>query len=518
MSWEREVEELRKRRAAAAELGGAEAIAKHHARGRLTVRERIDALVDKGSFREQGGIAGVSETDADGNLIEFTPTNAVIGTAKIDGRPVVICGDDFTLRGGSYSPAGMQKAEYADRQAARLRVPNVRLLEAGGASVSGITGVRGRSGYDFVAGAHSNAALLETRATVPMVAAALGPVAGYPAGRLVAAHFALMTRETAQVLVGGPALVARATGETVDKHELGGADVHGRNGVVDNVAEDEADAFAQIRAFLSYLPSNVWEGPPVRECADPRDRAEPKLIALVPRQSRRAYKMRRIVEAVVDLGSFFELTPGYGRTQITGLARVAGHPVGVLANDPYVYGGSMTADGAQKLRRFVELCDTFHLPIVSLMDEPGFMIGTEAEKAGTIRYGMEAMFAVNQTSVPWFTVVVRKSFGVAAGLHLGPRGTVVAWPSAQSGSMPIESGIELAHGREIAEAADPDARRRELEAEYARAQSMFPRAEAFGVHDLIDPRETRALLCDWIDEIQPALALQRGPRAYTPRP
>jgi hypothetical protein len=304
----------------------------------------------------------------------------------------------------------------------------------------------------------------------------------------------------------------------VAKEDLGGADVHTRNGVVDNVAEDEADAFRQIRAFLSYLPSNVWEGPPVRECSDPRDRAEPKLIAIVPRESRRAYKMRRIVEAVVDVGTFFELTPGYGRTQITGLARVAGHPVGVLANDPYVYGGSMTADGAQKLRRFVELCDTFHLPIVSLMDEPGFMIGTEAEKAGTIRYGMEAMFAVNQSAVPWFTVVGAQELRRRRGPAPGPRGTVVAWPSAQSGSMPLESGIELAHGREIAEAADPDARRRELEAEYARAQSMFPRAEAFGVHDLIDPRETRAVLCDWIDQIQPALALQRGPRAYSPRP
>src|SRR5258705_8692034 len=353
----------------------------------------------------------------------------------------------------------MQKAEYADRSSARLRVPNVRLLEAGGASVSGITGVRGRSGYDFVAGAHSNAALLETRATVPMIAAALGPVAGYPAGRLVTAHFSLMTRDTAQVLVGGPALVARATGEEVDKQQLGGAEVHGRNGVVDNVAEDEADVFRQIRAFLSYLPSNVWEDPPVSACADPRDRAEPKLIAIVPRESRRAYKMRRIIEAVVDLGTFFELTPGYGRTQITGLARVAGHPVGVLANDPYIYGGSMTADGAQKLRRFVELCDTFHLPIVSLMDEPGFMIGTEAEKAGTIRYGMEAMFAVNQTSVPWFTVVVRKSFGVAAGRSPRARGTVGARPSAPSGSQAGGGGGGNAHRGAGAHAGDPAGRR-----------------------------------------------------------
>lgn len=518
MSWEREVEELRRRREAALELGGAEAVAKQHARGRGTVRERIDALVDEGSFRERGRIAGSSESGADGELLRFEPTNAVIGHAHIDGRPAVVCGDDFTLRGGAYSPAGMRKAEYADRLSARLRVPNVRLLEAGGASVGGVTGVEGRSGYDFVAGATSNLALLEARATVPMVAAALGPVAGYPAGRLVAAHFSLMTRESAQVLVGGPALVARATGEELDKQQLGGAEVHGRNGVVDNVAEDEADAFRQIRRFLSYLPSNVWEGPPLAECDDPRERAEEDLLSAVPREPRRAYKMRRIVEWIVDRDSFFELTPGYGRTQITGLARVGGHPVGVLANDSYVYGGSMTATGAQKLRRFVELCDNFHLPILSLVDEPGFMIGSAAEQAGTIRYGMEAMFAVNQSEVPWFSVIVRRSFGVAAGLHLGPRGHVVAWPSAQSGSLPVESGVAIAHGREIADAEDPEARRRELEAEYAAAQSIFPRAEDFGVHDLIDPRETRARVCDWLDEIQPVLALQRGPRCYTPRP
>jgi len=517
MSWEEEVEALLRRREAARALGGPEAVARQHERGRLTVRERIDALVDKESFREQGQIAGISEEGEDGELERFTPTNAVMGTARIDGRPAVVCGDDFTLRGGAYSPAGMQKAEYADRLSQRLRVPNVRLLEAGGASVGGVTGVKGRSGYDFVQGATSNTALLETRATVPMVAAALGPVAGYPAGRLVAAHFAIMTRD-AQVLVGGPALVERATGEALRKEELGGAEVHGASGVIDNLADDEADVWRQIRAFLSYLPSNVWEGPPVAECSDPRERAEEKLLSAVPRQSRRAYKMRRLVGWIVDTDSFFELTPGYGRSQITGLARLAGHPVGVLANDPVHQGGSMTADGAQKLRRFVELCDSFHLPIVSLMDEPGFMIGSEAERAGTIRYGMGAMFAVNQTQVPWFTVIVRKSFGVAAGLHLGPGGTVVAWPSAQSGSLPVESGVALAHGREIAESDDPEARRRELEEHYAAAQSIFPRAEDFGVHDLIDPRETRGRLCDWIDEIQPALALQRGPRHYSARP
>lgn len=517
MSWDEEVRELERLRALAAQQGGAEAVAKQHARGRQSVRERIDALVDKGSFREQGGLAGAASRDAAGELTGFTPANAVIGTARIDGRPVVVCGDDFTVRGGAYSAAGMKKAEYADRLAVARRVPSVRLLEAGGASVSGISGVRGRSGYDFVVGATSSLALVEARASVPLVAAALGPVAGFAAARLCAAHFSLMTR-SAQVLVGGPALVARATGEEVSKEELGGPEIHGKSGVVDNVAEDEVDVWRQIRCFLSYLPSNVWEGAPVAACDDPRERREASLLELVPRDARKPYKMRRLIEALVDRESFFELTPGYGRTQITGLARANGHPVGVLANDPYVYAGSMTADGAQKLRRFVELCDQFHLPILSLMDEPGFMIGTQAEQQATIRHGLAALFAVQQTVVPWFTVIVRRSFGVAAGCHLGPGGLVLAWPSAQSGALPLESGVELAYGKEIAAAADPEARRRELEAEYAAAQSIFPRAEDFGVHDLIDPRETRPRLCDWIDEIGPALALLRGPRAYTPRP
>jgi acetyl-CoA carboxylase carboxyltransferase component len=194
--------------------------------------------------------------------------------------------------------------------------------------------------------------------------------------------------------------------------------------------------------------------------------------------------------------------------------------VGVLANDPFHEGGAMTAAGARKVRRFVELCDTFHLPVVSFVDEPGFMIGAEAERAATIRHGMEAMFAVLQTSVPWAAVVVRKAFGVAAGIHLGSEATVAAWPSAQAGALPVESGVALAYRREIEAAPNPEARQRELEDELAAAQSIFPRAEDFGVHDLIDPRETRPWLCGWLDEIQPrlALAVRAGPPAYAPRP
>jgi acetyl-CoA carboxylase carboxyltransferase component len=294
--------------------------------------------------------------------------------------------------------------------------------------------------------------------------------------------------------------------------------VHERSGVIDNVAANEADALAQARRFLSYLPSNVFELPPVAACDDPATRQDEALLSIVPRNRRRAYRMRRVIEKIVDLDSFFEKTALYGRDQITGLARLKGHPVGVIANDCHHAGGSMSAQGAQKIRRFVELCDAFHLPIVSFVDEPGFMIGPEAERAATIRYGMQAMFAVLQTRVPWMAVIVRKAFGVAAGIHLGPDATVVAWPSAESGAMPVEGGVALAYRREIAESPDPPARRRQLEDELAAAQSMFPRAEDFGVHDLIDPRRTRPVLCAWIDQIAAQLRVDDAPRRYTVRP
>jgi acetyl-CoA carboxylase carboxyltransferase component len=518
MSWKPEVDEAERRRELARGHGGPEAVARQHAKGRLTVRERIEALVDAGTFQEYGGMAGEAELDAEGRARAFTPANVVAGVARIDGMPCVVGGDDFTIRGAAYSAVGIKKGQYADELAVRRRIPLVRLLEGGGASIAGATGVRGRSGYDMTAPSPLNLLCVEALASVPVVCAALGPVAGFPAARLVASHFSLMTRETAQVLTGGPALVERALHQKLSKEELGGSRVHAKSGVVDNVVADEAEAFRQVRAFLGYLPPNVWEGPPVRACDDPPEREEEELLGIVPRERRRAYKVRRVIELVVDRGSFFELTTGYAREQVTGLARANGFPLGVLANDCRFAGGSMTAEGAQKVRRFIDLCDTFHLPILSLVDEPGFMIGPDAERAGTIRYGMQALFAASQSEVPWLAILLRKAFGVAAGIHLGRFATVVAWPSAEAGALPVEGGVALAFGREIAAAPDPEARRRELEEELARAQSILPRAEDFGIHDLVDPRRTRALLCRWVEEIQTQLRGLRGPRGRTLRP
>ena len=518
MSWKREIDGIEQRRRQAAELGGSEAVAKQHELGRLTIRERIDAVVDDGSFQEQGPIAGDSEVGEDGELVSFTPANYVLGLARIDGRPCVVGGEDFTQRGGSPSPAGLRKSVYAEELACRYRLPLVRFLQGGGGSVAGTRGKGQRTSGDPAYAPHRFSSIAQAMATAPVVSAAVGAVAGFPAARLVASHLTLMTRHTAQVLVAGPAVVERALGETRSKEELGSARVHERSGVVDNVVEDEREAFDVIRAFLSYLPTHVGELPPRPECADDRGRTEEELLSIVPRNRRRIYDMRRIVALVFDRGSFFEMTAGYGRSQITGLARLNGQAVGVWANDTRYYAGAMTADGARKVRRFVDLCDTFHLPVVSLVDEPGFMLGSEAEKAGTIRYGTEALFAVVQSTVPWASVIVRKTYGVAAAAHFGPEAYVLLWPSAEGGALPIEGGVAVAFRREIAAAPDPDARRRELEEAFAAGRSPFPRAEAFGVHDLIDPRRTRSALCNWIDWIQPRLREHVGPRSHSIRP
>ncbi len=518
MSWKREVDGIEQRRRRAAELGGSEAVAKQHELGRLTIRERIDAVVDDGSFQEQGPIAGDSEVGEDGELVSFTPANYVLGLARIDGRPCVVGGEDFTQRGGSPSPAGLRKSVYAEELACRYRLPLVRFLQGGGGSVAGTRGKGARTSGDPAYASHRFSSIARAMATAPVVSAAVGAVAGFPAARLVASHLALMTRHTAQVLIAGPAVVERALGETLSKEELGGARVHERSGVVDNVVEDEREAFDAIRTFLSYLPTHVGELPPQVECADDRGRTEEELLSIVPRNRRRIYDMRRIVALVFDRGSFFEMTAGYGRSQITGLARLNGQAVGVWANDTRYTAGAMTANGARKVRRFVDLCDTFHLPVVSLVDEPGFMLGSEAEKAGTIRYGTVALFAVVQSRVPWASVIVRKTYGVAAAAHFGPEAYVLLWPSAEGGALPIEGGVAVAFRREIEAAPDPEARRRELEDTFAAARSPFPRAEAFAVHDLIDPRQTRRALCDWIDWAQPGLRHQLGPRGHAIRP
>ncbi|MDX6648209.1 MAG: hypothetical protein QOJ97_160 [Solirubrobacteraceae bacterium] len=520
MSWEPELEELRRREELARRMGGEERVERQRASGRLNVRERVDRLLDAGSFHETGALAGSATYGADGELQDFLPANCVVGTGRIAGRRAALQADDFTVRGGAADAAIWQKMVWAERAAHDLRIPLVRLVDGtgGGGSVKTLETM----GFSYVPPLPGFELVVENLNVVPVVAAALGPTAGLGAARVVTSHFSTIVRGTAQLFVAGPPVVAAAMGESPDKEALGGARAQTRAGAVDNEAADEDDAFDQLRRFLSYLPDSVWDAPPVLDATDPADRREESLLSIVPRDRRRPYKMRAILDAVLDRGSVFELGRQYGRSSITALARLDGRPVGVLASDTEHYGGGLTGAASDKLARFVDVCDQFHLPVVNFVDQPGFVIGTEAERAGTIRRGTRALYAVHQATVPWVSVLVRKVFGIAgAGHGDGSRLNLrYAWPSGDWGSLPVEGGIEAAYRRELEAAEDPVTLREEIRERLDAVRSPFRTAERFSVEDIVDPRDTRPLLCDWAARAHELVRheLPAGPKARGLRP
>ncbi len=521
MSWEPELEELRRREELARRLGGEERVARQHASGRLTVRERIERLFDAGSFHETGALAGRGSYDEHGELSDFVPANTVVGQGRLDGRRAAVQGDDFTIRGGAADAAIWEKAVYAERLAHDLRIPLVRLVDGtgGGGSVKTLE----QMGFSYVPPLPGFDLVVRNLSVVPVVAAALGPAAGLGAARVVCSHFSVIVEGTAQLFVAGPPVVAMAgMGEAPDKEELGGARLQARAGGVDNVAQDEDDALDQLRRYLAYLPANVWEAPPVAPASDPAERREEELVSIVPRDPRRPYKMRAILGHVLDRGSIFELGAAFGRPTITCLARLGGRPVGVLASDPDHYGGGVTGDAADKTARFVDVCDQFHLPVVNFVDVPGFVIGSAAERAGTIRRGARGLFSVMQASVPWVSILVRKVYGVAgAGHGDGSRLNLrFAWPSGNWGSLPVAGGLEAAYRRELEAADDPAALRAEIAARLEAVTSPFRTAERFSVEEIIDPRDTRPILCDWAERAHELVRheLHAGPKARGLRP
>ncbi|MGB3864262.1 MAG: carboxyl transferase domain-containing protein [Xanthobacteraceae bacterium] len=496
-------------------MGGEDKVKRQHDNGRLTVRERINALLDTGSFREVGAIAGKSTYGENGKVINFQPANFVMGRGRIDGRPVVVGGDDFTVRGGAGDAAIGSKQVHAEQMANELQLPIVRLIDGtgGGGSVRSLetdrrTYVPYMQGWDQV---------ILNLATVPVVGLGLGPVAGLGSARLVTSHYSVMVREISQMFIAGPPLVAR-TGEVISKEDLGGADIHARAGAIDDVVDSEEEAFARTRGFLSYLPSSIYELPPRVASSDPVDRREEWLIEAVPRERRKVYDMRKIIRSVVDKDSFFEIGRKYGGSSITALARLDGWPVAIRASDPHFYGGGWTADSSMKVIRFLDMAQTFHLPVIDLTDIPGFLIGSEAEKAGTIRHGSRALAAVYQATVPWCSVLIRRAFGVAGAAHSNHTRLHYryAWPSGNWGSLPIEGGVEAAYRADLEAADDPEALKQEIEARLNALSSPFRTAEAFLVEEIIDPRDTRPLLCEFANLAAPLR--QTGPVMVSMRP
>ena len=514
--WRKELDELEKRRTIAYRLGGEENIAKQHAHGKMTVRERINLLCDRETFLERGILAGVSTYDEDEphRLKAVVPCPFVMGIGKIDGRRVAVHGDDFTIKGASVGRMYKNKGAYFVKMARSLKLPMVRLVEGAGGSIKEILEI----GYTELPSSGDECAQdrVDVMSEVPVVSAGFGSVAGLGALYMVQSHFSVMVRNMCQVFVGGPPLVKSAFGEDLTKEELGGYLLHTRHtGVVDNDAVDECDALDQVKRFLSYLPSHVWEMPRRDHAGgDDRDRRETDLASIIPRNTRQPYDMRKLLCMVVDRDSIFEIGKYQGRSQITALARLNGHPVGVLANDPNFLGGSFNYDVAEKFQRFIDMCDTFHLPIVNFVDQPGFTIGGQSEHQGTIRKGVRASFAIIQATIPIAVIYVRKCFGVAggaqkSGLRLSWR---YAWPSAVWGNIPVEGGVYAAHRREIEAADDPDACLETLQDAYRAVASPFRTAETFGIEDIIDPVETRPLLCEWVEMAYQMESSNLGPK------
>jgi len=525
-------------------------VIRQRSRGKLTCRERIDLLLDKGSFREVGSLAGFVNYDGGGGVSDFTPANHVGGWGTIARRTSIVCADDFTSRGGHADGAVGQKSRYLDQLSLEFRCPSIRLLDgsSGGGSVAAmvpqqqregestakessgaITAGRPRvagSGGSFLPGHLGSSMYAEQLSTVPVVNVLLGSVVGIGAAKAVLGHFSVMVKDVAQLFVAGPPIVSHAMGYEITKEDLGGWHIHCRNGSVDNLAENEEDAFAQTKRFLSYLPSSVFEVPPVLppDPSDPPDRRDEELFTIVPRKRTTTFDMRRAIRLMADKGSFFEIGPLWGTDQITGFVRFNGYPMGVIASDSrHVNGGALTADGCDKLRRHLDVCDVFHLPLLNLNDNPGFAVGLEHEVAGTIRKGGEWMIAFAQTTMPIFTVIMRRSFGVAGNNFASPRAgssARVVWPAADVGGIPPEGGIEAAYKRQLAEAKDPAALRAEINARIESARGPMGPLNKFQMEEMIDPRETRKLVCEWLENAwrvvsQPARLV---PRALQFRP
>ncbi|MEE9254978.1 MAG: carboxyl transferase domain-containing protein, partial [Pseudomonadales bacterium] len=397
--------------------------------------------------------------------------------------------------------------------------------ESSGAIKAGRPRVAGTGG-SFLPGHLGSTQYTEQLSTVPVVNMLLGSVVGIGAAKAVLGHFSVMVRDIAQLFVAGPPVVSHAMGYDITKEDLGGWHIHCTNGSVDNLAETEEEAVEMAKKFLSYLPSSVYETPPVLASNpnDPPDRREEALFDLIPRKRTTTFDVRKAIRLMADKDSFFEIGPLWGTDQITGFVRFDGHPLGVIASDSrHVNGGALTADGCDKLTRHLDVCDLFHVPVLNLIDNPGFAVGLEHEIAGTIRKGGEWMVAFAQLSVPIFSVLMRRSFGVAGNNYATPlaRPSVrVAWPAADVGGIPPEGGIEAAYKRQLAEAADPAALRAELNARIESVRGPVGPLNRFQIQEMIDPRDTRRMICEWVETAyrvvsQPARLV---PRALQFRP
>lgn len=488
----------------------ADAVRRQHERGKRTARERIAMLVDKGSFREIGALA---RPEAPGSRGEpLLGDGVVTGTARIDGRPVVVTSTDYTVAGGSNGLVGNEKWRRCSEIAATRGIPLVMLLDGGGHRIH-----EGLDARDFAGGFDIQEMQTRLSGWVPMVAAILGPGYGQPTLGASMCDFVVAVRGIATIGMAPPALVRAATGETTDAEALNGADVQASYGAIDQAVDTEEEALDALRWYLDLMPSNAEAELPREVSAPPRADAAEAIDLAVPANLREAYDMAEVIAGIVDEDSEVELKASYAPNLITTLARIEGRPIGIIANQPLTLAGMLDAGAADKAAHMVSLCDAFGIPVLVLIDLPGLAVGAEAERSGLARSSARLSLELGSATVPLFTVVARKGYGggyviMSGGRTFHPE-LVVAWPHAETAVMAVETAIELVFQRELASAEDPAGRRHELAEEFRGRLGAVRGAEGFGYDAVVRPSETRA----WLADLLPALPRHRMMQPLTPR-
>jgi acetyl-CoA carboxylase carboxyltransferase component len=489
---DRRLETLRERRRLAQRGGGQERIDKIHESGRLTARERVNLLCDPGSFQELGVFVAHQCHDFGLADKKIVGDGVVSGFGQVDGRRVAVFAQDFTVFGGTLSEANAGKICRLMDLAVENGVPIIGLNDSGGARIQ--EGVRSLGGY-------ADIFLRNTLASgvVPQISAIMGPCAGGAVYSPAITDFVIMVDGTSHMFVTGPNVIKSVTGEEVTFEELGGAQTHAtKSGVAHFVAQGDVDCILQIKRLLSFIPSNNLEEPPRREPTDDKDRRDPELNRIVPEEPNKPYELRDVIRRVVDDADFFEVHADYATNIVVGFARLDGHPIGVIGNQPAALAGVLDIDSSKKGGRFVRFCDAFNIPLLTFEDVPGFLPGTDQEWRGIITNGAKLLFAYCEATVPKLTVITRKAYGgaydVMSSKHV--RGDYnVAWPTAELAVMGPEGAVNIIFRKEIAEAADPDARRRQLVAEYnEKFANPYIAAELGYLDDVIEPIETRPKL------------------------
>ncbi|KAF9697808.1 hypothetical protein EKO04_004470 [Ascochyta lentis] len=489
--------------------------------GKLWVRERVEQLLDVGSFQEVGSVSGTVQWRQTGpskeEPVDYVPSNNVQGFGRLRGRKIVFTADDFSIRAGHADGALMEKTIYMEKLAIALKLPIVKLVDgsSGGGSVTTIRS----TGFSYVPPLPSFSQVVQQlNLGIPNLGAVVGPAIGLGAARVVACHFSVMAADIGSLFNAGPSVVANATFEEgLSFTDLGGPAMHCTNGTIDNLAPDEAGCFEQLRTVLSYLPNIGTQLPPTIECSDSINRVSENLRTIIPRAKNRMYNPRTIITSVIDSSSFFEIGALWGTTAIVGLARFNGKPVGIVSLNCEVNAGALDALGSQKITRMLKFLDVFNIPLIQFVDIPGYAIGTVAERTATMRHGISLATTYYATTMPIFSVIVRRVYGVAGGIMLDCRDPRmrVAWPSGLWGSLPLEGGIEVGHSFELKEIERKegkekrDERYKELEDEYKRLINPVRTANAFGIEEIIDPAYTRRACCEWVDHVYESLLPQR---------